>query len=145
MGAGRPTKYDPEEHPIRGNQLALLGLTNEEISEALDIGLTTFDRWMSEHDKFRGAIKEGKVIADAKVANSLYNRAIGSQVFEERVIDGEIRTLAKTLPPDTMAASLWLRNRQPQKWRDKQEIQQDITSGGEKLELPMHTFVKTGD
>ena len=25
-------------------------------------------------------------------------------------------------PPDTTAASLWLRNRQPNKWRDKREI-----------------------
>ena len=25
-------------------------------------------------------------------------------------------------PPDTQAASLWLRNRQPAKWRDRQEV-----------------------
>ena len=25
-------------------------------------------------------------------------------------------------PPDTPAASLWLRNRQPAKWRDRQEV-----------------------
>jgi hypothetical protein len=25
-------------------------------------------------------------------------------------------------PPDTHAASLWLRNRQPTKWRDRQEV-----------------------
>ncbi len=30
----------------------------------------------------------------------------------------------KRYPPDTQAASLWLRNRQPAKWRDKQEIEQ---------------------
>jgi hypothetical protein len=29
--------------------------------------------------------------------------------------------LTKHYPPDTQAASLWLRNRQPQKWRDKHE------------------------
>jgi len=28
-------------------------------------------------------------------------------------------------PPDTTAASLWLRNRQPDKWRDRQQI--DVT------------------
>jgi hypothetical protein len=25
-------------------------------------------------------------------------------------------------PPETQAASLWLRNRQPAKWRDRQEV-----------------------
>jgi hypothetical protein len=34
-------------------------------------------------------------------------------------------------PPDTTAASLWLRNRQPHRWRDKHEI--DVADAGESL------------
>ena len=34
-------------------------------------------------------------------------------------------------PPDTTAASLWLRNRQPRLWRDKHEI--DVADAGESL------------
>ena len=34
-------------------------------------------------------------------------------------------------PPDTQAASLWLRNRQPRLWRDKHEI--DVADAGEGL------------
>ena len=34
-------------------------------------------------------------------------------------------------PPDTAAASLWLRNRQPKLWRDKHEI--DVADAGESL------------
>jgi hypothetical protein len=30
-------------------------------------------------------------------------------------------------PPDTAAASLWLRNRQPEKWRDRQNLDVRIT------------------
>jgi hypothetical protein len=30
-------------------------------------------------------------------------------------------------PPDTTAASLWLRNRQPSKWRDRQEVNHTAT------------------
>jgi ssDNA-binding replication factor A large subunit len=30
--------------------------------------------------------------------------------------------IIKHYPPDTAAASLWLRNRQPDKWRDKPEV-----------------------
>jgi hypothetical protein len=35
--------------------------------------------------------------------------------------------LVKCYPPDTAAASLWLRNRQPAKWRDKTDVEH---SGG---------------
>jgi hypothetical protein len=34
-------------------------------------------------------------------------------------------------PPDTQAASLWLRNRQPTLWRDKHQV--DVTDAGESL------------
>jgi hypothetical protein len=34
-------------------------------------------------------------------------------------------------PPDTQAASLWLRSRQPRLWRDKHDI--DIADAGEGL------------
>jgi hypothetical protein len=34
-------------------------------------------------------------------------------------------------PPDTTAASLWLRNRQPRLWRDKHEI--DVADAGESM------------
>ena len=34
-------------------------------------------------------------------------------------------------PPDTQAASLWLRNRQPHRWRDKHEV--EIADAGESL------------
>jgi hypothetical protein len=34
-------------------------------------------------------------------------------------------------PPDTQAASLWLRNRQPHRWRDRHEV--EVADAGESL------------
>ena len=34
-------------------------------------------------------------------------------------------------PPDTQAASLWLRNRQPHRWRDRHEV--EVADTGESL------------
>ncbi|WP_295448053.1 hypothetical protein [uncultured Thiodictyon sp.] len=34
--------------------------------------------------------------------------------------------ISKHYPPDTAAASLWLRNRQPALWWDKVEIEEDV-------------------
>ena len=41
-----------------------------------------------------------------------------------------ITPTVKHYPPDTQAASLWLRNRQPQLWRDKTEVAVDATVRG---------------
>lgn len=36
-----------------------------------------------------------------------------------------VKSVKKFIPPDTGAAMAWLKNRQPAKWRDKQEV--DLT------------------
>ena len=40
----------------------------------------------------------------------------------------------KHYPPDTTAAIFWLKNRQVERWRDKQEV--DHTTKGDKLSSP---------
>jgi hypothetical protein len=37
-----------------------------------------------------------------------------------------LTTIVKHYPPDTNAASLWLRNRHPQRWRDKIEHEHTV-------------------
>lgn len=103
-GSGRPSKYLPA-YAKQARALCLLGATNPEIASSLDVSLTTVNRWMVEFPPFRNAIKEGREVADANVADALYRRAIGT----------------KTTPPDTAAAFIWLKNRRPDKWRDKPE------------------------
>lgn len=132
MGAGRPTSYR-DDFAEQARKLTLLGHTDKELGEFFDVSEVTINAWKKEFPEFLKSIKEGKSIADADVAEALYKRAIGAQTYEERVIDGEVVGLVKTVPPDTQAASLWLRNRKPEKWRDKQEVAQDITSNGDKI------------
>ena len=58
---------------------------------------------------------------------SLYHRANGYSHpdVDIKVIDGEIvqTELIKYYPPDATSAIFWLKNRQPKKWRDKQETE----------------------
>ncbi len=83
--------------------------------------------WKSRYEEFSEALRNGKAIADAEVANALYQRAIGYEHPEEWI--GQYKgqpVIVKTIkryPPDTAAASLWLRNRQPELWREKQEVE----------------------
>lgn len=126
MAGGRPTKYTPENLKMV-QMLAKLGATNLEMAEALGVTLSTFHLWRNTHEEFSDAIKVGKDAADDRVAESLYQRAMGYShpELDIRVIDGAIveTPVMKHYAPDTTAAIFWLKNRRPQEWRDKQEIE----------------------
>lgn len=119
MVAGAPTLY-LESYNNQAYKLALLGCTDNEISEFFDISASTLNNWKIEFPKFLESIKDGKVKADAEVATKLYDKAIGAEWVEEQAFkikqgkDFEVIEIVKvkrTAPPDTGAASLWLRNR----------------------------------
>ena len=113
MPAGRPTDYR-EEYAELALNYCLLGATDKELAGYFEVCERTIDAWKKTHPEFLRSIIEGRDVADAKVANALYQRALGS----------------KDVPSDTKAASLWLRNRQPRKWRDKKELEHQGQAGG---------------
>lgn len=121
---GRPTKYD-DSMADRVYRLSLLGLRNEDLALAFGVHLSTIYEWMNVHPTFSDAIKRGREEADCYIAESLYKKAKGFSVPEEKVFQngGEIvtHTTQKYFPPDTAAAFIWLKNRHPERWKDKKE------------------------
>ena len=130
--AGRPTKFK-EEYIELVYKLCLLGATDKEMADILGVTEQTFNNWKIDYPRLFESIKEGKEAADANVANRLYQRAMGYQHPEDKIFNdnGEplIVPTVKHYPPDPTAAIFWLKNRQPQKWRDKQEIDTNISGG----------------
>lgn len=122
---GRPTKYK-KEYPKQAKKLCLLGAIDEDLAEFFEIGTTTLDRWKKAHKEFRGALKEAKTEADAKVVKSLYQRATGYDHIDTHFAsyEGEIISTEymKHFIPDVTACIFWLKNRQPENWRDTHEI-----------------------
>lgn len=130
---GRPTKYTPEMAEL-AYKFCLLGANNDRLAQLLEVAGSTVDKWIAEIPEFSGKVKAGRELADATVAQSLFQRAVGYSHPED-----DIRTLAvgggqseivitptvKHYPPDTAAATLWLKNRQGDKWRDK--VENEIT------------------
>lgn len=129
--AGRPTLYR-EELVEAAYKLALLGMTNEEMASYFEVATSTFSLWMATHSSFSDAVKNGKAIADASVAESLYKSAMGLHVStEDKLIsDGEggqeVVTLTKQVDPAVSAQIFWLKNRQPKLWKDRVEVKEDI-------------------
>jgi hypothetical protein len=136
---GRPTDFLPE-YSEQARNLALLGLTDKQMSEHFGITVSTFNLWKLKHPQFSESLKEGKVAADAKVAYSLYQRAIGFTITVEKVVDGEIQPTKEFIPGDPGAQKLWLINRQREHWQGapdvtlnvKNEMSVDVNKPAEK-------------
>jgi hypothetical protein len=123
----RRSGWYSDEFVDTAHDLALLGKTDLEIAQVFGVDERTIQRWMSK-PKFRRAVMAGRAPADGKVAKSLFQRAIGyeqeaTKVFMPPGADAPVYAkYVERIPPDTAAASLWLRNRQPHLWRDKHDV-----------------------
>jgi hypothetical protein len=133
MPAGRPTKYDPDYHPEHAYKLGLLSHTDEEIAAFFEIDITTFYRWQEQHPEFRQEVSRAKIPADADVAVSFHKRATGYDIKTEKIFcfQGEVIRAETTthIPPNPGAALNWLKNRQPDKWRDKKQLEVEDHDG----------------
>lgn len=123
---GRPSLYK-DKYAEQAYKYCLLGATDATLATFFDVEESTINNWKLEHPQFLESIKAGKEVADAKVADSLYNRAMGysHDDVDIKMFQGEIITtpIKKHYPPDTTAAIFWLKNRQKANWRDKSEVE----------------------
>jgi transcriptional regulator with XRE-family HTH domain len=122
---GRPTKYKPE-YENQALILAEKGFTDKEIASIFNVTEQTLNNWKKDFPQFFESLKKGKEIADQKVVQSLYQRALGYSHPEVHIsnFQGEITktNIIKHYPPDTTACIFWLKNRDKENWRDKQDI-----------------------
>ena len=126
---GRPSKYK-EEYCEQAEKLARLGATDKEMADFFGVTEQTLNNWKTDKDgnetPFFESLKRGKVESDARVVDSLYQRALGYSCREDKVflVDKKplIVPMMKQYPPDTTAAIFWLKNRRPSEWRDRQDI-----------------------
>ena len=132
---GRPSLYR-DGYVEQARKLCLLGATDQELADFFEIDVRTVYDWKRTKLEFSQAIARGKIFADAQVAAKLYERACGYVVHATKLYrqdDGSVLQVPYQIehPPDTQAASLWLRNRQPLRWRDKHEV--NVADAGESL------------
>lgn len=141
---GRPTSFK-QEYVDLAYKFCLLGATDEQLAEFFNVAKSTINLWKQKQPKFLDALKRGKVAADANVAHSLYLRAMGYSHPETHVSNyqGQITLteITKNYAPDTTACIWWLKNRQPDKWRDKTEIDTNVKINKETLEMIETQFV----
>lgn len=139
----RPTDYR-QEYAEQARKLCLLGFTDKQLAVFFGVNESTINRWKDKYPEFCKSIKSGKVIADAQVSESLFKRATGIEVTEVEVRDDGKkkvkRVTKKHIPPDPTAQIFWLKNRQPELWRDKPTVENSVQEA-----VPVQIVVQTVD
>ena len=125
------------------------GLTNEQIAHNVGVSGRSFAEWVSRFPSLSSALKKGKAPVDIEVENALLKRALGYD-YEETVTeihkDGNgverqhIRKIKKHMPADTTAQIFWLKNRRPDRWRDKV-----VDTSGEDKNAPIFDLLRRLD
>ena len=142
--AGRKGKYSDwltYEGLLKVEAWARNGLSDEQIAKNIGIAVSTLYEWKNRFPEFSEALKKGKEVVDIEVENALLKRALGHQVVEETkealrdpkteepIVDSSgnsimvvTKQITKNVPPDVTAQIFWLKNRKPDVWRDRKDI-----------------------
>lgn len=110
------------------------GLSDKQIAHNIGITQTTLYEWQKRFPELSEALKKGKEVVDREVENALLKRAMGyeyDEVTQEPVTDKDTgvtemrvtKRVTKQIVPDVTAQIFWLKNRKPEEFRDKRDVE----------------------
>lgn len=157
MAKGKYEQWLTEEGLIKLEGWAKDGLIDEDIAKNMGINVRTLYTWQEKYDQIKQALKVGKEVADRVVENALYKSAQGYKVtlkkaFKVHKIEYDTKTGRRKreydevvqaeeeeyVPAQVTAQIFWLKNRKPEKWRDKpvdETIDNNVTIKWEEAEF----------
>lgn len=136
MAKGKYQEWLEPEGLLKIEGWARDGLTDEQIANNIGISVSCLNNWKNKYVEILESLKKGKEVVDRQVENALLKRALGYEYTEttrEYIPElDEMKTtkkVTKQVAPDTTAQIFWLKNRKPDKWRDK--LNRDCSSEDE--------------
>jgi len=123
---GRPTDFK-EEYVEQAEKLCRLGATDMELADFFNVDVRSIYRWCHRFERFCQALRAGKEACDDRVERALYNRAVGYshnavKIFMPANAPAPVYApYVEHVAPDVGAATMWLKNRRGDTWRDKQQ------------------------
>lgn len=121
------------------------GVSEKVIANNLGIAESTFHEYKKKYSEFSECLKKGKSSADEEVENALFKKACGynatiKKTFKCKVVEyneyghkiKEEEVLKEGfdevhISADTLAQIFWLKNRVPERWKDKVEIKEEVS------------------
>lgn len=102
---------------------ALAGYTNDNIAEFIGVDVSTIERWSVEYPSFALALKKGRTDDYVRLVRSAHRAGNGFRAREDKllVVGGKVEkhSISKVYPPNMVATTLLLTNRQGDRWKDK--------------------------
>lgn len=149
MAKGKYEYWLTQEGLMKLEAWARDGLVDEQIAKNMGISRSTLNEWIKKYPDISDTLKKSKEIADIQIENALFERAKGGihqvrKAFKVKTTfydemgrkceKEEIETAVDEVytPGDTTAQIFWLKNRMPEKWREKQSL---LLEGGVGLKL----------
>ncbi len=123
------------------------GLTDEEIARKMKISRSTLSEYKKKYSDISDTLKKEKEIVDYEVENALLKKCLGYNVkvlknIKLKKVEYNSKGYKKSekeeivevydevhIPADTTAQIIWLKNRQPDKWRDKPQPKNNEDEG----------------
>ena len=129
---GRPSKYKPELC-LAAEWMSRYGLTDVQMAEKFGVSTVTLNAWKQAHPEFLNSLKKGKEEPNEQVEKTLFQKALGYTIKTQKPMavslgNGEgsevqIVEYEQHVAPDVTAQIFWLKNRRPDRWRDRQEVE----------------------
>lgn len=130
MAISKITEWQTKDKLILLTAWARDGLTDKQIAKNIGISRQTLYKWKNDNVDILNALKKGKEVVDIEVENALLKKALGykyDEVTYERVYDKdrqeyikqETKRVTKEVQPDPLSIFYWLKNRKPDKWKDR--------------------------
>lgn len=143
MAGGRKSKYHTHVEPklLQIEAWTRDGMTQEDVARRLGVAMSSFSDYKNKFPELSEALKKGQEVADIEVENALFRRAVGyrydevtreaaKELDEEtgqyKTVMVETKRVTKEIQPDVTAQIFWLKNRRPDTWRDKKEVNADV-------------------
>lgn len=133
MAKGKYDRWLTDEGLAQIGGWKIRGLTDEEVAANMGVSYSTLRAWRDKYPALSAVLKKSKEAAELTVENALFRKAIGYDYDEEtkelrfdkaskayRMVT--TKTVRKHQPPDTAAAIFFLKNRAPDRWKDKQDV-----------------------
>lgn len=126
--AGSEVAYRDEYAEQARKLCLLLGATDEELARFFDVTPGVLRDWIAGSPVFAAAVRSGRDLADAEVADRLHRRALGFSHDAVRIFADRQVSYVEHYPPDTTACIFWLKSRHPARWRDRPEHEHHATA-----------------
>lgn len=103
------------------------GVSVVQICKDTRISSYSFYKWMEEDSELKEELKSAQSFANISVEDALMKSALGFFITAEKITAaGTVVQYQQYIPPSIVAQIFYLKNRMPERWKDRTEVEHDL-------------------